>query len=495
MEVTRRQKRDAAPFPAEETTLHIHASTDLDRHESIRNHAKSTVARTLIAALANDCKSFCVLSGYEHLPDTFETDIDFMVKQDDFAQIPRIIAHVAQATNTRLFHTVNHELSARSYSLGYQAADQLIIVQPDSAADYRHFGLLWLRAEEVLATRRWHPGGFWIPAAAHEFVYYLVKRLNKRSLDEGHGAKLHRLYVEDPDGCDRMLARFWKGRNREVLAEMVRDNHWEEMQFRLESFRAELRQNPAESLVERIVSAPRHLLHHLRRIVNPTGGWIAIIGPDGAGKSAVIDAIQKQFAFAYHKVKCFHLRPKSLLRRREASQPVTNPHGRPARGRILSIAKVFFLIADYWAGYVLELAPSMRRSQLMVFDRYIYDLLVDSKRVRYGGPAWLLRLAARVVPHPDLVILLDASPEVLWSRKQEVSFEEIGRQRAAYLKAAQRLPFAKVVNAAQPLPDVIRDVNIAILEHFERRAAERLHLNTPPVRGKSGAIEAQGRQC
>ena len=495
MALTTRQERSEASFPREEAALHTSEFAGMGDRDAVRSQVKAAVARSLIASLANECKSFCILSGYEGLPDSFDTDIDFMVGQDDFEQIPRIIEQVARATNTRLFHTVNHELSARSFWLGYQARDQLIIVQPDSAADYRHFELLWLRSEEVLAARRWHPHGFWIPSARHEFVYYLIKRLNKRSLNEDHEAKLHRLYLEDPEGCDRMLAHFWKGRNREVLSEMARNHHWEEMRFRLECFRAELRQNSAESLTERVTSSPHHVLHHLRRIVNPTGGWIAIMGPDGAGKSAVIQAIRKQFALAYSKVSCFHLRPKSLLRRNETNQPVTDPHGRPARGRILSIAKVFFFIADYWFGYLGTFAPAMMRSQLIVFDRYMYDLLVDSKRVRYGGPAWLLRLAARVIPHPDLVILLDASPEVLWGRKQEVPFEEIGRQREEYLHVAQQLPFAKIVNAAQPLPDVIHDVNNAIVEHFERRTAERLRLKIPPIPSEPTAIEAPGRQC
>lgn len=495
MALISKQERGEISIPREETGLHVSESTAIGERDANRSQVKSAVAHSLIASLANECKSFCILSGYERLPDGFDTDIDFMVGQDDFEQIPHIVEHVARTTNTRLFHVVAHELSARSFWLGYQARDQLIIVQPDSTVDYRHFELLWLRADEVLAARRWHPRGFWIPSARHEFVYYLIKRLSKRSLDEDHEAKLHRLYLEDPEGCDRMLSRFWKGRNRQVLAEMARNHHWEEMRVRLDCFRAELRQNSAESFMEKALSSPRHVLHHLRRVLNPTGGWIAIMGPDGAGKSAIIQAIRRQFTSAYNEVRCFHLRPKSLLSRNESSQPVTDPHGRPARGRILSIAKIFFFIADYWIGYLGIFAPAMMRSQLIVFDRYMYDLLVDSKRVRYGGPAWLLRFAARVIPHPDLVILLDASPEVLWSRKQEVPFEEIERQREEYRKVAQRLPFAKIVNAAQPLPDVIHDVNNAILEHFERRTAERLHLKVPPIASKPTAIEAPGRQC
>jgi len=456
---------------------------------------KANVACCLLAALDRECKAYCVLSGYEHLPESFDTDIDFMVDAEDFQRMPKIIEHVARETNTRLFHTVGHEFSARSYSLGFQAGNRLIIVQPDSTADYRHFGLLWLRAPEVLAARRSHPQGFWIPAAAHEFAYYLIKRLNKRFLNEEHGLKLHRLYLEDPAGSDAMIGRFWKGQNRNLLCRMASTNNWVQMESDLEPLRVELMRNSEESVMQRIASGATQVLHHLRRAMMPTGGCIAIIGPDGAGKSAVIDAIRQQFRFAYHKVKCFHLRPKSLRPGKATQQVVTDPHGRPPRGMILSVLKVFFLVADYWLGYTLKIAPAMRRSELIVFDRYIYDLLVDSKRVRYGGPAWLLKVVARVVPRPNLVILLDAPADVLWSRKQEVPIEEVMRQRDLYRKVASKLPFATTVNAAQPLADVIMDVDNVIVEHYERRTAERLRLTVPPTKPSRIHVEASRPQC
>lgn len=475
--------------------MHSHISMHTGGEHLDIQQVKAHVARTLLAALTSECKDYCILSGYDQLPESFDTDIDFMVSAEDFVRMPQMIERVSHETKTKLFHTVDHELSARSYSLGHQAGDRLIIVQPDSTADYRHFGMLWLRASEVLAARRRHPHEFWIPAARHEFAYYLIKRLNKRHLDQAHGQKLHGLYREDPAGCDMMIARFWKGTKRTILSRMASTNNWVTMEGGLEPFRAELRRNSEESIVQRILIGPAHSIHYLRRLAMPTGGWIAIVGPDGAGKSAVIDAIQQQFRFAYDKVKCFHLRPKTLRPGRTNDQVVTDPHGKPPHGVALSVLKAFFLIADYWLGYALQIAPAMRRSQLIVFDRYIYDLLVDSKRVRYGGPAWLLRLAARIVPHPDLVVLLDAPPDVLWTRKKEVPFDEVMRQRDRYCEVVGQLPFATIVNAAQLLPDVIRDVDNAIVEHFERRTAERLRLNIPAMQTNQAHVETPRAQC
>lgn len=463
--------------------------------QSGSEEVKGKVARALITALSSECSAYCMISGYEGLPDTFETDIDFMVGVEDFERVPVIIEHVAQKTGARVFHTVGHELSARSFSLGYQVGEQLVIVQPDSASDYRHFGRLWLRSDEVLAFHRWNERGFWIPAAHYEFAYYLIKRLNKQYLGAEHGLKLHHLYLEDPSQCNDMIARFWSGQNRDLIKQMASTNDWSAVESSLATLRSEMLRNSGESPVEQITAIPEHLMHHVRRILMPTGGWIAVMGPDGAGKSAVIEAIRKQFKFAYHKVQCYHLRPKMLRRGKDTQEVVTDPHGRPARGMLLSIAKVFFMIADYWLGYLVRIAPAMRRSQLIVFDRYIYDLLVDSKRVRYGGPAWLLKFAAKVVPHPDLVILLDASAEILWSRKQEVPFDEVKRQRDKYLSMARKLPFAAIVNSGQPLPDVIRNVDQAIVGYFEKRTSKRLHLAGAVASSDHTTVQAPGRRC
>lgn len=76
---------------------------------------KAHVARTLLTALSKECKAYCVLSGYDRLPEDFDTDIDFMVNQEDFERMPRIIAEVGRQTHTRLFQSVDHELTGRAY--------------------------------------------------------------------------------------------------------------------------------------------------------------------------------------------------------------------------------------------------------------------------------------------------------------------------------------------------------------------------------------------
>ena len=100
---------------------------------------------------------------------------------------------------------------------------------------------------------------------------------------------------------------------------------------------------------------------------------------------------------------------------------VTAPHSRPPRSLVGSLAKAVYWVLDYTLGYYLKIRPALVRSTLVLFDRYLVDALIDPRRYRYGGPRWVLHLVWSLIPKPDLVILLDAPPEVLRARKQEVS--------------------------------------------------------------------------
>lgn len=458
---------------------------DANNSNAVSVNGRAMIARALISALSAECGSYCILSGYDQLPESFDSDIDFMVDEKDFVRLPSIVAHVAHETNTYLFQTIEHEVTARAFLLASLCGAGLTIYQLDAASDYRHFGLLWLRADEVLAARHRHARGFWIPSAAHEFAYYLIKRVNKRDFGIQHGKRLSRLYDGSEDACDRIMARFWSPRQRIALGSMAASGNWDEMPRLLEPLRKQLRRHGAESLPQRMASLPRRGLHVLDRVAHPTGRWIALMGPDGSGKSFAVNTIREQFASAFRDVRCFHLRPKLLRAVTRDGDPVTDPHGKAPRGFVASIAKVFYLLADYLFGYIVDIAPALIRTRLIVFDRYFYDLLVDTKRVRYGGPRWLLDLASHLLPRPDLVILLDAPPEVLWSRKQEVPFDEVVRQREAYLQLACRLPSMIVVNSAQPVPALLHDVNGALVAHFSRLVARRLELEPstlPPDR-------------
>jgi len=187
---------------------------------------------------------------------------------------------------------------------------------------------------------------------------------------------------------------------------------------------------------------------------------IVILGPDGAGKSSVIQGLLDKLRQSGHTVIMRHLKPQIIVRRRgEPVTIVTDPHGKPARSNFSSVAKIFvWLIEEWYANFFWD-----KQDVLLICDRYYHDLLIDPIRYRYGGPLWIARLVGSVFPRPMLWVLLDAPAEILQARKQEVSVEETMRQRSEYLSFVQKQSRHAIVDASQPLDEVIVAVESAIL--------------------------------
>lgn len=225
------------------------------------------------------------------------------------------------------------------------------------------------------------------------------------------------------------------------------------------------------------------------------GFTVALIGPDGAGKTTVARELEEALPFSVKYVymgvnpdSSNYLLPttKALhaIRRRRGSKPDTGgpkdsrqPDPRPPgrRGRLRS-ARSFVRLANRLAEEWHRAAVASfyrRRGAVVVFDRhffadyYAYDVAASPRRTasrRLHG-----YILERVYPRPDLVIYLDAPPEVLLRRKGEGTLESLGRRRREYLELGRVLKGFAVVDANRPLEAVIRDVTRTI----ERFAGDR----------------------
>jgi thymidylate kinase len=197
---------------------------------------------------------------------------------------------------------------------------------------------------------------------------------------------------------------------------------------------------------------------------------IVILGPDGAGKSSVIQGLIGRLEQDGRIVKMRHLKPQILLRRRGAAvMIVVDPHGKPPRSALTSVVKILVWLMEEWYAYLFQ----DDRKTLLICDRYYHDLLVDPLRYRYGGPMGAARLVGKMMPRPRLWLLLDAPAEILQARKQEVPLEETARQRSAYRAFVQCQKDHAIVDAAQPLDKVIADVEHIVIESLIENEGDR----------------------
>jgi hypothetical protein len=156
-----------------------------------------------------------------------------------------------------------------------------------------------------------------------------------------------------------------------------------------------------------------------------------------------------------HRVTLGHWRPKPFASSSGGTRSAADdPHGEAPRGFASSILKLAWLWLNWWVAWFQYLRRDSRHG-FVLFDRYHGDLLVDPKRYRYGGPLWLARLASRWMPQPDLVIFLDAEPNVLLSRKQEVGRDSLEIARREYLEFCDGNARCQIIDASQALETVI----------------------------------------
>jgi len=196
---------------------------------------------------------------------------------------------------------------------------------------------------------------------------------------------------------------------------------------------------------------------------------VCFLGPDGSGKTSVISDVVNNLKNTTKTIVCYHLKP-SLRKKKGALLTVTEPHAKPPRNVALSTGKVVFWLLLYWIDRFFH---GHKNLTLRIWDRYYYDLLIDPKRYRYGAPMWLARMVGKFIPRPDLIILLDAPPEILQARKQEVTLEETSRQREAYLQYVQGLKNGVVIDASQSLHQVIKNTNEVIMKYMAQKVATR----------------------
>jgi thymidylate kinase len=413
---------------------------------------------------------YCVLHSWEKLPDELPNDLDLAILNEDKSKLLPVFDGL-RAKGYFPIQALNHSVNGNFFAFFWTEASGAKMAAVDIVSEHRRGGMS-LASDVEMVTSRQRRGAFWTASSQVEFAYLLAKKAFKRKASDNQLRRLKFLATQlGPAEADRLAATF-----------LSRDASKQAVQSCIDGSTPEFLKDGREKLWRTsLTRRPWKLIPYLgtetwrlvRRWFQPTGITVAIIGPDGVGKSTIIAGLVETLDIAFwRRHRLFHWRP-SVIAPRPDRGPVPDPHGEPVRGPLASMMYLSGFFLDYYAGYLLVIRRLLAKSNFIIFDRYFHDVLVDPQRYRYGGPKWFAEILSRLVPQPDLVILLDVDPETILGRKSELPREEIERQRKAYHTLQFRDAKVAFLHTNISVHESVSEAAAAVAECMTRRFDER----------------------
>ena len=408
--------------------------------------------------------SYGVLGNTGGYPQQIPSDVDFVVSRDVLKHIRSYIKEFCAAHGFAFIQVLRHESTAVCVCLAFydMAIDQYSFIQLDFCSDFKSRGRRLLSCELLLNNLKRGDGAqdFWKLNEHLEFTYYLLKKVYKGQITVDQFQHLVTCWHGSPSTILIVLRDFFHPDELQTIQQAFDASDYALLNKNLKRLQRSLFKKKKYTVDDWWLNAK----NTFNRIRKPAGLIVGVLGRDGTGKSTLINSIEEEFSFCYRDVVKYHLYPGFFLSHdKRTADDYTTPHIRRRYNKIVSELKLGFFLFEYFLGYWMKVYPKKLNHYLVIFDRYFVDVLVDPLRYRQAEKSFLAKLVHRLIPKPDMWLILDASTESVLMRKQELTFSLSETLRRRYLNLQNELSNAYVINADGCVQDVAKQASCVMI--------------------------------
>ena len=179
----------------------------------------------------------------------------------------------------------------------------------------------------------------------------------------------------------------------------------------------------------------KYLLDSVFNMKRRRGFLISFSGVDGAGKSTILEATRRLLSEKFRKKSVVIRHRPSLLpilssfiygKDQAENRAATRlPRQGKNSSKLNSLLRFTYYYADYIFGRGYVFFKYQLRNYIVLYDRYYFDFIIDSKRTNLELDQGLSKWLYRFVQKPKVNFFLYAPVEVILARKQELVPEAI----------------------------------------------------------------------
>ena len=439
------------------------------------SHNYTSSFQSELFRLLNETVDYVVLRNFEGLPERNDSrDIDIAISRKDYNQLKLRLIQLIEQLGWRIITYLNSDRLV-TWVVGYaDDANNNELIQLDFFFNTSLFGVELLSIRELLNNRQFN-GRVYFPAIGSQFIdKYLYDRAVGAPYPKKYEAT-RKVAQDSPVVKDKLKAIFGVKDTKEC-------DGLSGSKLLLRAIGWNLRKQPFG-----LMAGIGRFLYTFtgNYIMSRTGFSVGFTGPDGSGKTTVIDRTIDRLGDVFATAHAYyHFRPAlfgnlgdvahSAGLKKDVDRNYSDPHRGGKTGKLSSLARLGYYSVDYILGYFAKVKSKTRITRLVVFDRYFTDIICDSRRSRIYLPARFLNVWRKLfIPSLDYNILLTASSDTILSRKREL--DEAGiraiNDRIDYL--APQKGYLKVLNEGTPDEAVTAILN-HIFDQQHRKNLKRL---------------------
>lgn len=428
---------------------------------------------------------YFVLRNYQKLPEqNIGKDVDIVVEPKKLKQAKNILKNIYQC-NGAVFY--DEAVFDRLHCMHGMGTSSHVGIHIDLIGGYLVRGYEIYNFEELYVHTKWYRG-FCVLDEFFEGIMLLIYKqfgYQKPKLKQTYRKCIYNTFQNQPIEFEKELAKITSEQFAKELIENIKQNDFDSLICKAEVLTKYLKRYVNKKRFWRTrVRKIRFIWQKLDRIIFRYKKHVrafAVLAPDGTGKTTFLDALIKELNYYYvndeadGRCHVYHFRPTILPNLGAVGEKAgimeqdtnwTDPHRNKPANPISSLIRIAYYTLDYIIGWQKCVRNDVHYDRFSVFDRYSYDFIVDPLRTKLGLPTWVRKFFVRLTPQPKIVFVLDADPEIIYSRKQELTQEEIARQLEVYRKLAHSSKRFRVISAEQTPEEMAREAIKILLEQY-----------------------------